>query len=115
MAMKRIALVVLALVNSAFAFEVPSLEREDAKATLESMGWKEVTVVAVLQGVDDRGTAAPIYSTVMALATRDGHHQGLRQTFFFDKQYGWFFYELGEKKARIWSKAGFQEIVPWST
>jgi hypothetical protein len=113
--MMRAGLILLALMTSALAMEIPPMEKEDVRATLESMGWKEVTVVAMLQGVDEKGTAAPIYSTVIALGTKEGRHQAIRQTLYYDKQYGWFIYELGDKKALIWSKAGYQEIQPWTT
>jgi len=103
------------MITSTFAIEIPPMEKEGARITLESMGWKEVTVVAMLQGVDDKGAAAPIYGTVIALGTKDGRHQGIRQTLYYDQQYGWFIYELGDKKARIWSKAGYQEVQPWTT
>lgn len=79
------------------------------------MNWKEVTVIAVLQGVDAKGNAAPIYATVIALGTREGRHQSIFQTLYFDQTYGWFWYEAGDKAVRIWSRAGYQEIRPWTT
>ena len=111
----RIALAVLLLSIPAIAADPPPFRKTDAKRLLEYMEWKEVTIVTIHQGVNAKGVVAPIYATIVALATRDSRNQQVTQTVYYDDEYGWFFYELGEKSARLWTKDGYREIKPWST
>ncbi len=111
----RILLVLLSLVSTVFAADPPALRRPDAKRILENMEWKEVTIVTVQQGVSAKGTVAPIYATIVALGTRDSRHQQIIQSVSYDEEYGWFFHELTEKGARLWTKDSYREIKPWST
>ena len=113
--MKTLLLLLLAFAMPTFGAEPPALEKADAKRILEAMDWKEVTVVAVLQGVDAKGTAAPIYATVVAMGTKEGRHQNISQSLFYDQELGWFFYEIRDKQACIWTKEGFREVKPWAT
>ncbi len=111
----RALFVLLILASTSFADTPPPLRKPDAKRILELMEWREVTIITVHQGVNSKGTVAPIYGTVVALGTRDGRHQQINQTLYYDDEYGWFFYELGEKSARIWTKEGYREVKPWAT
>lgn len=111
----RILLILASFLSTAFAVDPPSLRRPDAKRILENMEWRDVTIVTIQQGVNAKGTVAPIYATIVALGTRDSRNQQIIQNVSFDEEYGWFFHELTEKGARIWSKDGYREIKPWST
>lgn len=111
----RTLVAVFLLACSALAADPPPLRKPDAKRVLEFMEWREVTIITVHQGVNAKGTAAPIYAHVVALGTRDSRHQHISQTLYYDDEYGWFFYELGEKSVRMWTKDGYKEIKPWST
>jgi hypothetical protein len=111
----RIALTVLLFSVSAIAADPPPFRKTDAKRLLELMEWKEVTIITIHQGVNAKGNVAPIYATIVALANRDSRNQQVTQTVYYDDEYGWFFYELGEKSARLWTKDGYREIKPWST
>ena len=111
----RALFILLLLVSTSLADTPPPLRKPDAKRILELMEWREITIITVHQGVNSKGTVAPIYATVLALGTRDSRHQQINQTLYYDDEYGWFFYELGEKSARIWTKEGYREVKPWST
>ena len=115
--MRRSIVILLSmlLVSSAFALDPTPLSKVDAKVILEYMEWKEVTVIAIRQGVDSRGAVAPIYATVIGLGKCRGRHQNICQTFYFDSDLDWHFLELTEKAARVWNKLGLQEVKPWST
>jgi hypothetical protein len=111
----RLFATILILTTAAIAAEPPALRRPDAKKVLEAMEWRDITIVTIQQGINGKGVVAPIFAHVVALGTRDGKHQHITQSMFYDEEYGWFFYELGEKSVRMWTKEGFKEIKPWST
>ena len=108
-------LLAVVLTSTAFAADPPVLRRADAKKILEAMEWREVTIVTIQQGINSKGEAAPIYANVVALGKRDSKNQNVVQTMFYDEEYGWYFYELLEKGARLWTTDGFREIRPWGT
>jgi hypothetical protein len=114
--MKRalLLLVCIFFVQSAFSFDPPPLEKADAKKIMESMQWSQVTVVAIRQGVDANGVAAPVYATVIGLGNFRGEHHSICQTLFYDKDLDWHFLEMTDRSARVWSKNGYQEIKPWA-
>ena len=114
--MKRalLLLVCLFLAHSALAFDPPPLEKTDAKRIMEFMEWSQVTIVAIRQGVDASGVAAPAYATVIGLGNFQGQHHSICQTLFYDKDLDWHFLEMTDKSARVWSKNGYQEIKPWA-
>ena len=103
------------IVSPALALDPVPLSKTDAKLILEYMEWKEVTVIAIRQGVDSRGAVAPIYATVIGLGKCRGRYQNICQTFYFDSDLDWHFLELSEKAARVWNKLGLQEVKPWTS
>jgi len=119
--MKRVALLLvfccLLLVPAAFAAAAdPSpLEKVDAQHIMEAMGWTEVTIIAIRQGVDAKGTVAPIYATVVGVGLLRGEHHSITQTLTYDKDLDWHFLELRDKGALVWNKSGYKEIKPWAT
>src|SRR5688572_12526086 len=102
--MKHALIALFAFATFAFAADPPALRRLDAKNLLELMEWKEVAIITIQQGVNAKGTVAPIYATIVALGTRDNRHQQIIQNVSYDEEYGWFFYELTDKGARLWTK-----------
>jgi hypothetical protein len=108
-------LLVVLFTASAWAFDPPPLARGEAKAILEFMEWREVTVLAIRQGVDAKGVPAPIYATVLGLGTLQGRHQTICQTVIFDNELEWHVLELADKTARVWTRHGYREIRPWSS
>jgi hypothetical protein len=113
--MKRalLLLISLFLAHSAFA-DPPPLEKADAKKIMELMQWSQVTIIAIRQGVDANGVAAPVYATVVGLGNYQGEHHRILQTLFYDKDLDWHVLELNERSARVWGKNGYQEIKPWA-
>jgi hypothetical protein len=111
----RLLIVIVGLATGALAADPPALRRPDAKKVLEAMEWRDITIVTVQQGINGKGTVAPIFAHVVALGTRDGKHQHISQTMYYDEDFGWFYYELRETSVRMWTKDGYREIKPWST
>jgi hypothetical protein len=107
--------VTLLFTAPAFAEEPPPLGRGEARRILEHMEWRGINILAIRQGVNEKGAVAPIYATVLAFATRDSRDQSVCQTFTFDRDIGWHLLEVTEKEARLWNKDGYSEIKPWGT
>ena len=103
------------LATSARAVDPPPLGKTEAKVILEFMDFREITVIAIRQGVDAKGTVAPIYATVIGLGKCRGHYQNICQTLYYDAELEWHAIELSERTARVWSKLGLLEIKPWAT
>lgn len=113
--LRLIAIACLFLTSLAIAEEPPPLGRAEAKQILSNMDWRDVNILAVRQGVDEKGAVAPIHATVIAFATRKAKEQPVYQTLVFDRELGWHLLEVGEKQARMWNKEGYWEIKPWGT
>jgi hypothetical protein len=96
------------------AIEPPALSKADAKRLLEVMEWREPAVITVRQGISGKGEVAPIYATIVGFGMRDSRPHVIQQTVHHDAEYGWFFYELSEKSARLWTKEGFREVKPFA-
>ena len=78
----------------------PVLTKDEARRILEAMEWREVNVIAVVQGINDAKIAAPTLAFILALAKRDGVFRDL----------GWFSYESTPKQFRVWTRDGYREI-----
>lgn len=94
----------------------PVLTRSDAAKLLIHMDYSRVEIVAVVSGVHTKGVAAISCSTVIALARREGKDCEIVQSFFYDRELGWFYYEFENARARIWTITGYRElkITPFS-
>ncbi len=88
----------------------PPLTKEDARLILEAMDWRDVNVVAVVQGVNEKKVVAPTLALVLALAKRDGDYRDLKLDLYYDRDLGWFSYESSPKLFRIWTRNGYREI-----
>ncbi len=113
--LRLLLLTCLILTSAAFADDPPLLARGDAKQTLEHMGWREVNILAIRQGVDEKGAHVPISAIIVAYGTRNGKSQQFSQCLTYDRELGWHLLELGEKASRMWNKDGYFEIKPWGT
>jgi hypothetical protein len=89
---------------------IPPLSKDDVRRILEAMEWREVNVIAVIQGVNEQKVAAPSLAFILALARRDGAYKDLRLDLFYDRDLGWFSYESSPKLFRIWTRDGYREI-----
>jgi hypothetical protein len=77
------------------------------------MGYKEIAVGAVVQGlVAMSGTQNG--ATILAIARRNGEIQKVDLQVFYDADIGWFFpeYDTPPTRLRIWSLSGFDELRP---
>lgn len=86
------------------------LAKEDAQKTLIAMGWDRVQVVAIVDGVHQQGVASLSCATAIGLGRRDGHEQNFVQSFFYDRDLGWFYYESDAGRLRLWNRDGYREI-----
>ncbi len=105
-------LFVLLLPHLACALEPAPLEKDDAVRTLLAMGYDRVKVVAIVDGVHQKKVASLLCTTVIGLGRRDGCDQEIVQSFFYDRDLGWFYFETVEGRMRIWNRDGFQEFKP---
>jgi hypothetical protein len=115
--MKRALLLLFLLfaVRPLHAFEPPLLSRADAHRILEAMAWTEITIVAIRQGVNPSGTAAPIFATIIGFGKNAGKNRGFTECLYYDRELDWHALELAERGARVWNKDGYREIKPWAT
>ena len=112
--MKKLAAVLLtlaALISPLLAAEPPPLTREDARRILEAMEFREVNVIAVVQGVNDQKLiTAPSVALVLAFGKRDTAFSDLKMNVLYDRELGWFTYESTPKLFRVWTRDGYREI-----
>jgi len=88
----------------------PALTKDDARRILEAMDWRDVNVIAVVDGLSEKKVVAPTLALVLALAKRDGNYQDLRLELYYDRDLGWFSFESTPKLFRIWTRDGYREI-----
>ncbi len=116
-----IAAAFLSIGITAFGEPKP-LSKSDAAKILESMGYKDVKVAFIIQGL------MPVYgpgglmagsqdsATVTGVAILNSAATKVERRFFYDNDLGWFCTEdLSKEKGigiRIWSLAGYSEVNP---
>jgi hypothetical protein len=98
------------------------LSKSEATKLLTFMGYTNVVVAAVVNGVGMGGEfAAPVGSPNCAFVIGYGEQHGerfaIRQTFLFDKEIGWFTSSPGltaNKKLviKLWTVQGYRELGP---
>lgn len=88
----------------------PEFTKDDASRILAAQDWRNITIVAVINGVSRDKVASPSLSHALALAYRDGKWQDIKFDAYFDRDLGWFAYESGDSKFRIWTRDGYREI-----
>ena len=103
-------LVIAALPFTLRADPPPPLTKDDARRILEAMEWREVKVIAVVEGVNEQKISAPTLAFVLALAKRDGAFRDLRLNLYYDRDIGWFSYESTPQQFRVWTRDGYREI-----
>jgi hypothetical protein len=94
------------------AAEPEPLEKADAAMILQAMDWERVQVVAIVNGVHQKGVGSLACATVIGLGRRDGGDREIVQSFFYDRDLGWFFFETAQGKMRIWNRDGYREVKP---
>ena len=93
------------------------MSKEDAKKLLTFTGDKNVVIAGVVNGIGGIGVSAfssPNVALVFAYAERNGNPIERIQTFFYDKDLGWFTYEIDTdgRRARVWTTSGYKEFRP---
>ncbi len=83
----------------------PPLAKADAATILSYMGYQNVTVAYITDGLANS-------KMVKAVAHRNGENRIIEKQLWHDDDLGWFFTEDNAQTqgVRIWSKAGFKEV-----
>lgn len=114
-------MMVLLASSTALAVDPPPLDKVTAAKILGFMGYTDITVKAVLQGIGGMGMGAfssTSTALVLADATQKETRMGRQQTFVYDTDLGWFCFEVpsgpndDDKRLRIWTVKGYQETTP---
>ncbi|MFC1489145.1 hypothetical protein ACFL6B_04780 [Thermodesulfobacteriota bacterium] len=93
------------------------LSKSDAEKLLRIMGDESVVVAAVVNGLGAAGLGAvggTNVATVIGYAERKGKAKEVKQSFMFDNDLGWFYYEvdLKRKRVRLWTADGYKVLRP---
>ncbi len=98
------------------------LSKPDATKLLTLMGFNNLAVAAVINGVGAMELGAsggmpgafssPNLATVIAYGELNGQGKEIRMTFYYDKDISWFYFEVaGQKKAvKLWTLKGYTEV-----
>jgi hypothetical protein len=118
---RNISVIVAVALNacspSAQSTETKQLEKTDATKLLGTMGYTDVTVAAVIHGQHRRGDmqhppmSGDSLATIIAMGKLKGSPQQIEQNVFYDKDIGWFFYELTNAELRLWTVSGYKAIT----
>ncbi len=93
------------------------LSKSDAETLLRFMGDENIVVAAVVNGLGTAGLGTVEGSnvaTVIGYAERKGKAKEIKQSFMFDNDLGWFYYEidLKRKRVRLWTADGYKVLRP---
>ena len=108
--------VVLLMAYSSTAFSA-ELSRSDAQKILGSMGYKDIVVGAVINGVGIGGfggIGSKNIATVIGYAEISNKPKKLKEILFYDNDFGWFYSEtdVETKTVRIWTTTGYKTMQP---
>ena len=112
-----IVLSIIAYCPELRAAEPPPLPRADALKIINSLGYENVAIGGIIQGVGNIKMAS-LNSSSVALVVAYGEFKGqpeaIQKTFFYDRDLGWFFYEIDTngKRVRLWTVNGYSEATP---
>jgi hypothetical protein len=107
------AFVLTAILPALLAAEPKPLTKDQAAKLLASMGYEDIAVGAIVQGVAAM-TSTPNGAMVLAIARRNGEIQKVELQVFYDADTGWFYheYDTPPTRLRIWSLSGYDELRP---
>jgi hypothetical protein len=116
-ASRAIALVIAMLVVP--ALQAADLRKDDAAELLTIMGNRNVVVAAVINDVGGLGGgsfSSDNVALVVGYAELNDEPVEIRTTFYYDRDLGWFFYQVDKenRRIRIWTTDGYQEMRPES-
>lgn len=101
-----------------------TLDKATAQKILESMGYADVTVGAIVQGATHSGLGGVVggatgTALVLGVGVRAGKSQKLEYTLMRDAEVGWFYSEFiddpqtpGSSVLRMWDKESYREVRP---
>jgi hypothetical protein len=97
----------------------PEISKIEAAQILGHMGYENVKVGALINGVGGVGVGAfssDSMALIVAVGTRDGKSKEIRITIFYDADHGWFYYEIvrdeltRQYEVRLWTKDGYKKV-----
>jgi hypothetical protein len=94
------------------------LSKAGAAKLLTLMGDDHVVVAAVIKGLGAPFGGFPVSSDsvalVIAYSQRGGVPKKVEQTFYYDSDLGWFYYEVDtdRRSVRLWTTSGYREMRP---
>jgi hypothetical protein len=96
-----------------YGAEVKPLSKPQAEKLLALLGYEEIEVGAVIQHQSIL-SGAPSVSMVIAIGRSQGEIKKIEQTFYYDTESGWFFYQFDNpsNKLRMWTLDGYKELRP---
>lgn len=106
-----------ALPTQAAARDAKRLDKATAARIISSMGYQNVTIGAVLEGVGEMGMGgSENTAVVLAVGIRNGQSQKIQQSYYYDADLGWFFFEYQDiaegKHLVVWTASGVKSIRP---
>ncbi len=119
--MKRLFYVVpvyliLLMALSTSSLYAAELSKEDATKLLAHMGYKNIVIVSVINGIGVMGNH--IFScdrAALAIGYAEKEYpEEIAERFLYDKDLGWFYYEVDKKnrRVRLWTVQGYRVIRP---
>ncbi len=121
MNMKKMLIILLAAsfaaCNYAPAAAAAELSKADAIKLLTSMGYNNIVVAGVVNGIGGLGMGAfssPNVAIVIAYGEKEGTPTQIKETFFYDKDLGWFYSEIDTegRRVRVWTTTGYKVFKP---
>ncbi|MGA2769813.1 MAG: hypothetical protein ABSG26_03255 [Bryobacteraceae bacterium] len=114
MNLNKMILVVLLAISLAGVATAAELSSADADKLLANMGYKNVHVILVVNGVGGlpnmmSALQSPNLAIVVAYGENaQGQPKDLKETVYYDKDLGWFYYELDavNRQIRVWTTTG---------
>lgn len=116
----RSVFVALCMLFMATVANAAELGASEATKILSHMGYRNIVVATVLNGAgfvpyakDEEAVSNPNMAIVYAYAEREKDTFRIRETFLYNKEYGWHYIEIDSKgrKVRRWAvEGGYQEI-----
>lgn len=91
------------------------LSKSDATTILTNMGYKNLNLVAVINGIGAMGMGAfssPNTAMAIGYAEQGGKGTAFHETFFYDKDIGWFFFQTNDASTtmKVWATKGFLDV-----
>jgi hypothetical protein len=111
-----VPVVFLSLLATSFAADpplpIPECTKDDVRRILLAQDWANITLIAVVNGLNREKIAAPSLCHALAFASREGRWENLKVDLYYYRDLGWFTYESSPQLFRVWTREGYREIKP---